>query len=342
MNRVSVIVPCRNERRYIESFCAGVLRQQLPPDWAMQLVIADGDSDDGTRELLQKISAAEPRVQWIANPQRIVSAGLNLALSQAEGEVIVRMDVHTEYADDYIAQCLAALAQTGADNVGGPWRAEPDADGGPMQHAVAAAFQSRWVAGGARSRQLDYDGWVDTVYLGAWPRATFDRYGGFDESLVRNQDDEHNLRIAKGGGRVWQSSRIRSVYRPRATLRQVFRQYLQYGYWKPFVMKKHGQAASVRHLVPGVFVALLALSSLLAMLGGPVWPWMYVVAPYAGAVTAMTVFVRAERRLPWPVAWRVPAVIAAYHLAYGAGSLLGWWDVSRGGRGRERFASLTR
>ena len=342
MSRVSVIVPCRNERRYIEAFCAGALRQQLPPGWSMQLVIADGDSDDGTRELLQKISEAEPRVHWIANPQRIVSAGLNRALTQAEGEVIVRMDVHTEYADDYIAQCLSALVETGADNVGGPWRAEPDADGGPMQHAVAAAFQSRWVAGGARSRQLDHNGWVDTVYLGAWPRATFERYGSFDESLVRNQDDEHNLRIVKGGGRVWQSSRIRSVYRPRATLRQVFRQYLQYGYWKPFVMKKHGQVGSVRHAVPVVFVALLALSSLVALLGGPAWPWLCVAIPYAGGVVAMTVAVGVERRLPWPVAWRVPAVIATYHLAYGAGSLFGGWDVSRRGRGRERFASLTR
>ena len=340
--RVSVIVPCRNERRYIEAFCASVLRQQLPSGVSLQLIIADGDSDDGTRELLQRLCADEPRVQWIANPQRIVSAGLNRALAQAEGETIVRMDVHTEYADDYIAQCLAALAETGADNVGGPWRAEPDADGGPMQHAVAAAFQSRWVAGGARSRQLDHDGWVDTVYLGCWPRATFERFGGFDESLVRNQDDEHNLRIVKGGGRVWQSSRIRSVYRPRATLRQVFRQYLQYGYWKPFVMKKHGQAASARHVVPGVFVALLALSSSVAVLGGPAWPLVCVAAPYALGVAAMTAAVGAGRRLSWPVLWRVPGVIGAYHLAYGAGSLLGWWDVSCGGRGRERFASLTR
>jgi succinoglycan biosynthesis protein ExoA len=267
MKQVSVIVPCRNERRYIEGFCAGVMRQQLPPEWQLQLVVADGQSDDGTRELLQSIAQREPRVVWIDNPARIVSTGLNAALKLATGEVIVRMDVHSEYADDYVAQCLAVHAETSADNVGGPWHAVADENAGPMQQAVAAAFQSRWVAGGALSRQLDYDGWVDTVYLGSWPRQTFERFGGFDEQLVRNQDDEHNLRIVKGGGRVWQSSRIRSVYRPRANLSQVFRQYLQYGYWKPFVMKKHGQPASVRHAVPGVFVALLAVSLLMALLG---------------------------------------------------------------------------
>ncbi|WP_280154564.1 glycosyltransferase family 2 protein [Piscinibacter sp. XHJ-5] len=342
MKRVSVIVPCRNERRYIEGFCAGVLRQKLPPNWSLQLVIADGRSDDGTRDILKRIAAGEPRLAWVDNPKRIVSTGLNLALSRSDGEVIVRMDVHTEYADDYIAQCIAALEESGADNVGGPWRAEPDAQGGPMQHAVAAAFQSRWVAGGARSRDLDYDGWADTVYLGCWPRASFERFGGFDEALVRNQDDEHNLRIVRGGGGVWQSSRIRSVYRPRAALGQVFRQYLQYGYWKPFVMKKHGQPASVRHLVPGAFVALLALSVLLAAAGGPAWPLRLLAQLYGAAVIALTLMVAADARPSFDVAWRVPAVIAAYHFGYGIGSLFGWWDALVHRRGRERFSALTR
>jgi succinoglycan biosynthesis protein ExoA len=338
---VSVIVPCRNERRYIEGFCRGVLQQQLPPGWGLQLVVADGQSDDGTRERLQQLSSADARITVIDNPARIVSPGLNAALARATGEIIVRMDVHTEYAADYIAQCLAVHAETGADNVGGPWHAVPEAGAGAMQRAVAAAFQSRWVAGGALSRQLDFDGWVDTVYLGSWPRRTFERFGGFDEQLVRNQDDEHNLRIVKGGGKVWQSSRIRSTYRPRATLSQVFRQYLQYGYWKPFVMKKHGQAASVRHLVPGAFVAALAVLALPALFGGWV-PLLALLALYGAAVGAMTLAVIGQQRVAAPVALRIPAVIVAYHLGYGIGSLAGGWDVLRGARGRSRFSTLTR
>ena len=338
----SVIVPCRNERRYIEGFCAGVLKQALPDGWGVQLIVADGQSDDGTRDLLAALAAADPRIEWLDNPGRIVSTGLNRALALARGEVIVRMDVHTEYAGDYIAQCLAALESTGADNVGGPWHAQPDADAGPMQQAVAAAFQSRWVAGGAASRRLDFDGWVDTVYLGCWPRASFDRFGGFDENLVRNQDDEHNLRISQGGGRVWQSSRIRSVYRPRARLGQVFRQYLQYGYWKPFVMKKHGQPASLRHLVPALFVGMLVVLGVVALLGGPAGPLSALIAAYVVAVVAMTMAVATDQRLSAAAVWRVPAVIAAYHVGYGIGSLFGWWDALRHGHGRERFAALTR
>lgn len=338
---VSVIVPCRNERRYIDGFCAGVLAQRLPPGWRLQLVIADGESDDGTRERLQELAARDERIVWLANPARIVSPGLNAALKLASGEIIVRMDVHTDYAPDYVAQCLAVHAETGADNVGGPWHAVPDAGAGPMQQAVAAAFQSRWVVGGALSRQLDFDGWADTVYLGSWPRATFERFGGFDEQLVRNQDDEHNLRIVKGGGKVWQSSRIRSTYRPRATLAQVFRQYLQYGYWKPFVMKKHGQAASIRHLIPGAFVAALALLALPALLG-VTWPLLALMGLYGMAVLAMTLAVARTQPLPLAVMCRIPAVIAAYHLGYGVGSLVGWWDVLRGAPARRRFTTLTR
>ncbi|CAN7698873.1 glycosyltransferase family 2 protein [Variovorax sp. LjRoot130] len=339
---VSAIVPCRNERRYIEAFCRSVCAQVLPAKWSLQLVIADGLSDDGTREMLKHLSAADPRVQCIDNPKLIVSAGLNRALSRADGEVIVRMDVHTDYATDYIAQCISVLAETGADNVGGAWRAVPDDGAGPMQQAVAAAFQSRWVAGGALSRRLDHDGWVDTVYLGCWPRATFERFGGFDESLARNQDDEHNLRLVRGGGRVWQSSRIRSTYHPRASLSQVFRQYFQYGYWKPFVMKKHRQAASLRHLAPVAFVGALVLLSLVALLGAPAWPLAACLLLYLGAVGAMTGGVLLKAGVGISALSRVPMVIAAYHFGYGLGSLLGFWDVLRGGRANERFAALTR
>lgn len=339
---VSVIVPCRNERRHIEAFCGNVVAQVLPEHWSLQVVIADGMSDDGTRDCLQRLSAADPRIQFIDNPQLIASTALNRALACARGEVIVRMDVHTEYSSDYIAECIAVLAETGADNVGGAWHAVGDPHAGPMQQAVAAAFQSRWVAGGALSRRLDFDGWVDTVYLGCWPRSVFDRFGGFDESLARNQDDEHNLRLVRGGGRVWQSSRIRSSYHPRASLALVVRQYVQYGYWKPFVMRKHRQPASLRHLVPALFVATLILLGAMALLGAGPWPLVACLLLYLGAVSLMSVVVAVRADLPVRASTRVPFVIVAYHLAYGAGSLLGLWDALRGARANGRFATLTR
>ena len=324
------------------AFCASAVAQQVPAGWALEVVIADGHSDDGTRALLDALAANDLRLHVIDNPQRIVSAGLNRALTAARGEVIVRMDVHTVYAPDYIAECLAALAETGADNVGGPWCAQAEAGAGATQRAVAAAFQSRWVAGGALSRDVNHSGWVDTVYLGAWPRATFERYGRFDEALVRNQDDEHNLRLTRAGARVWQSARIRSAYRPRAGIGQVFQQYLQYGYWKPFVMKKHGQPAAVRQVLPGAYVALLVLLAALALVTQKWLPLAALLALYAFALAALGLTVAASATRGWSLLLRLPAVIAAYHLGYGIGTLVGWWDVLRHGHGRARFAKLTR
>jgi len=333
---VSLIVPCRDEAAFIDAFCADALRQALPAPWRLELIIADGGSGDGTRARLQQLAAADARLRVVDNPARFVAAGLNRALAAAQGSVVVRMDVHTRYAADYVAQCLAALQRSGADNVGGPWRAEGQ---GAWGRAIAAAFQSRWVAGGARSRDLAYEGEVDTVYLGCWPRASFERFGPFDETLVRNQDDEHNLRIVRGGGRVWQSAAIRSVYRPRESLAALWRQWLQYGYWKPFVAKKHGQAAALRHRVPGLFVAALAGAALLALAGWPL-PLLLLAAAYAGLVLALSVAVAAGSS--WALLWRLPWVVAAQQLGYGIGSLAGSWDAWRHGRGRERFTGLTR
>ncbi len=340
--RVSIIVPCRNERVHIAAFAASALAQTLPEGWTLEIVIADGMSDDGTREALAEMAAQDPRVSFVDNFEQIVSSGLNRALAASTGEVVVRMDVHSEYASDYVAECLATLEATGADNVGGPWHAVADPAGGAIQAAVAAAFQSHWVAGGALSRRLDYNGPVDTVYLGAWHRRGFDRFGLFDETLVRNQDDEHNLRIVRGGGCLWQSSRIRSSYRPRATLGQVFRQYLQYGYWKPFVMKKHGQAASVRHFVPAAFVVALGVCAINAVVGIGAWPLFALVASYAAVVAAMSAAPLLGAPQPAAVAWRVPAVIVTYHLAYGIGSIVGAFDVLSHRPPSDRFSTLTR
>ncbi len=318
---VSAIAPCRNEWAAIDAFCASVVAQKLPPGWRLELLVADGMSSDGTRLKLAEWAERTSCLKLIDNPGLIVSTGLNAALAQARGEVVVRLDIHTEFAPDYISECLLALQRSEADNAGGPWVARGD---GVTGRAIAGAFQSRWVVGGARSRDVAYEGEVDTVYLGCWPRATFERWGGFDETLVRNQDDEHNLRIRLKGGRIWQSGRIRSAYQPRDSVAALFTQQRQYGYWRPFVMKKHGQPGSLRQLVPMVFVAACLASALLV-------PWTCV--PLAALALAYGLYLAAvsgqaarqahERRL----LTRLPVVIAAYHVGYGLGTWQGLWDV---------------
>lgn len=319
---VSVVVPCRNERGHIDAFCANLRAQVLPAPWRLQAVLADGLSDDGTRECLAQWQQREPRWRLIDNPARIVSAALNRAIEQAEGEVIVRMDVHTQYADDYVAQCLRALETSGATCVGGAWQARAQSG---RALAIARAFASRFGSGGAASRRADYSGLVDTVYLGAWRRSELLRLGGFDESLVRNQDDELNLRIVRGGGRVWQSAAIRSWYTPRASFAALFRQFYQYGYWKVAVIRKHRLPASPRHLAPFGLAALLALLAA----AGLAWPAAWglgaaLLLLYGGAALSSAAFCVAPWREPGPwlaVAWALACMHGGYALGFGRGLL---------------------
>ncbi|WP_406700194.1 glycosyltransferase family 2 protein [Singulisphaera sp. Ch08] len=253
---VSVVVPCRNEAGRIDKFLRHLLTQEDASGGQIyEYLIADGMSDDGTRETIQAVADHDPRVILIDNPDRFVSSGLNAAIRAAKGGIIVRMDVHTEYASNYIKECVDTLVTTGADNVGGPWVARGDRY---ISRAIAAAFRSPFSAGGAPCHDPEHNGPVDTIYLGCWLKSVFARIGLFDEELVRDQDDEFNLRLVRSGGRLWQSPRIQSWYCPRSSLSALFRQYRQYGYWKVRVIQKHRRPASLRHLVPVLCLAVAA------------------------------------------------------------------------------------
>ena len=335
---VSVVVPCRNEASHIEMHLQGILSQQ-PPEGGFEVVVADGESDDGTREILHRLAAQDSRLRVVDNPGRIASTGLNAAIRIALGRVIIRMDAHTSYAPNYICECVAVQRETGADNVGGPWVAQGR---GYIARANAAAFQSAFAVGGARSHRQNYEGPVDSVYLGCWDRTVFDRFGFFDESLVRNQDDEFNLRLTRAGGRVWQSPRIRSWYSPRGSLRLLFRQYLQYGYWKVRVIQKHRLPASPRHLVPGLFVLSLLVLSAAAFFSPAAAMTLLALAGIYGAGLAFASLLTASRA-GFELLPVLPLVFLCYHFGYGVGYLWGvcdWLLLRR--QPSARFTTLTR
>lgn len=314
----SVIVPCRNEIGHIRGFLAD-LERQIAQVRNLEVIISDGMSDDGTREVLAEFSARYPDVRIIDNPRRHASSGLNAAILAARGPYIIRMDVHTRYADDYCRQCLAVAAETGAANVGGAARTEAT---GYMASVIAAAYGSAFAVGGARFHFEDFEGEVDTVTYGCWPRAVLVDVGLFDEELVRNQDDELNLRLRKAGYVIWQSRRIRSWYSPRGSLVRLFRQYYQYGFWKVAVIRKHGRAGAWRHYVPGAFVATGCAALIGAAALRPVgwifvgWLSTYLAFIFIGsAITA--------RRRGWRFLPALPLAFVAFHWGYGLGFLRG-------------------
>lgn len=346
---------CRDEAPRIQQALDSILQQE-PPAGGLEIIVADGLSTDGTADLLRRVSAVEPRLRLVANPGRIVSSGLNAAIRAAVGSIIVRMDAHTEYAPDYVLECLRTMEITGAENVGGPARTMADTY---TEKAVAAVYHSGFAVGGAKFHRADFEGYVDTVTYGCWRKEAFDRFGYFDEDLVRNQDDEHNLRIIRGGGRIWQSPKIRSWYRPRGSLGALFNQYMQYGYWKVRVIRKHKLPASWRHLVPGAFVLALALcllttvlcplSSVLCRTVAP----SSVLCPLPSAALAVLLptygvaVLAASVHTAWRTEWKLlpmlPLVFPCYHFGYGIGFLRGIWDFVIRRKGAARWSvELTR
>jgi glycosyltransferase involved in cell wall biosynthesis len=313
---VSVLVPCRNEATHIEA-CLRSILAQAAPDGGFEVIVADGMSTDGTRAALARIAAEDDRVRIVDNPARIAAAGLNTAIRLARGAIIVRMDGHTTYAPDYLRRSVETLVASGADNVGGPYRATGE---GPAQRAIAAAAESPFAVGRQRGRQTRYEGPADTVVFGCWHREAFDRFGPFDETLVHNQDDEHNLRIVRAGGRIWQSPAIRAWTQARSSLGALFRQYFGYGYWKVPVIVKHRGPASARHLVPGAFVlAVVALPALALWWRPALGLWLGLLAVYGIGLAVATVVSAA--RSGWDLVPRLPATFCVVHLAYGLGFL---------------------
>jgi GT2 family glycosyltransferase len=324
---VSVVVPCRNEIRHIRAFLDSVFRQELD-QIDMEVLVADGMSDDGTRLVLGEFERKYAALRVLDNPEQIVSTALNRAIREAKGEIIICMIVHTLYAPDYVRSCVNVLQETNADNVGGPALTRAD---GYIAQAIAHAFQTRFARGGTKIRDPRYEGLVDTVPYGCWRKSTLERIGTFDEKLVRAEDYEWNVRLVSSGGKVWQSPKIISWYSPRASLSGLFWQNFQYGFWKIAVTRKHRMITSWRNLVPGscLFVGfVLLLCAAGASTGGSVWrqnaflaAWLVLVGLYFAASFASAFSV--ARRKGWKYLPFLPIVFATYHLAYGLGSLLG-------------------
>ncbi len=314
----TIIMPVRNEGAWLRRTLAAVLGQD-DPSGLLEVIVADGMSEDDTRAIVEGIMASHPHLRMIDNPSRIVPTGLNSAIREARGDVIVRVDGHTTVATDYVSECLAALRRTQADNVGGPMRAVGD---GWFGKAVAAATSSPFGVGGARFHYSESEEWVDTVYLGAWRKETFDRIGLFDEEMVRDQDDELNYRLLDRGGRILLSPRIRSSYTVRGTPLSLWRQYFQYGFWKVRVMQKHPRQLRLRQLAPPAFVAALVLSAAAAWMSpGAMLLWCTVPLAYAGASLAASL--AGARGAGWSIVPLLPLAYGIIHVAYGLGFLAG-------------------
>jgi succinoglycan biosynthesis protein ExoA len=343
VERVSVIVPMLNEAAHVEDFVSDVAAQDY--GGAVELIVADGGSTDGSPELLRRAAARHGlTVVELQNDAGWVSQGLNRCIEHAAGDLLVRLDCHSRYPPEYLRLTVAAAVETGADVVGGVIVAEGES---PVERAVAAAMDNPFGGigfyrvlspEGGLSRRLaaafglgragtgEGGGRVetDTATFGAFRPAAFVRAGLFDEELRRNQDDELNLRIRRAGGRVVLDPAIRVFYRPRGSFTAVFRQYYEYGYWKVAVMAKHGRPPGPRSLVPATFVGSAGSLLLLAPASSTARRLLLAELGLYGALAVAAAASSARRRgEPAALVPVTAAVFPAFHVGYGTGMLAG-------------------
>lgn len=336
--RVTVVVPCRNEARYIGACLDSILASAYPAD-ALEVLVVDGRSTDGTRTLVADYSAKHPQIRLLVNPERVVPRALNIGIEAATGDVIVRMDAHVVYPPEYIPRLVTALAESGADNVGGCIVTLP-ADGTAVAQAIAIGLGHPFGVGNARFRIGAREArFVDTVPFGCFPRDVFRRVGLFDEEMVRNQDDEFNSRILRKGGKVLLVPDVICYYYTRGSFRQIARMFFQYGAFKPLAARKAGRIMTLRQLVPAAFVIGLLGSAAAARLWPPaIWITGAIAGTYAAAVLACAARVVASHGRRCAVA--LTAVFPVVHFSYGFGFLRGLWAglSGRGGRWRDPAA----
>jgi succinoglycan biosynthesis protein ExoA len=299
---VTVALPVLDEARNIRAALASIAAQTYRP--IVEVLVADGGSRDETREIAASYPGIPVRV--LDNPGRIQAAGLNVALREAKGEVFVRVDGHCVLEPDYVERCVETLLMTGAALVGGGM--SPQADDG-VQHGIAKAMGSHYGAGPARFHSTDGpSGWVDTVYLGAFPTDLARQAGGYSEYVGVNEDAELAIRLEPLGG-VWFDPSIRSRYTPRRDIAALARQFYRYGHSRALTVRRHPASIRPRQMVAPALV--LSLAS----------PWRkQVVAVYLAGLLARTVIETANDRSAAP---GFAASLPTMHLSWGVGFLAG-------------------
>jgi succinoglycan biosynthesis protein ExoA len=313
---VTLVMPVLNEAALIEQSLETVLNQDYPSE-QLEILIIDGGSTDGTPALVQALGQRHPEVRLLTNPARITPAALNVGILAARGDIIVRVDGHALLEPDYVSQCVRYLVEGKADNVGGLMRPLGITYVG---QGVALATTSPFGVGDSKFHYSAQEQYVDTVYLGAYWRKTFDQIGLFDERLRINQDYELNYRLRQAGGKILLSPAIRSTYTPRSSLADLWRQYFRYGQGKVQTLQKHPASLRWRQAVPPLFVGAF----LGALLGTTFWPRLRpVFGLIAGCyllanIVASTIVALRGGWCYWPV---LPPIFATIHFAWG----LGFW-----------------
>lgn len=313
---VSVIIPCLNEGQHIEMCIKSLLVQEGVGEDA-EVIIADGMSEDATRGIVAAIARNAQNLRLVDNPSRTTPSAMNKGINVSRGRYIAILGAHTQYAPDYLRTCIELLeTHPSASCVGGPIVSKGRTLFG---RAVATAMSHPVGIGNAKHRQPHYEGYAEGACFPMFRREVFEKIGLYDETLLRNQDDELNYRLAKYGEKVFISPRARCTYYVRETPIQLFKQYFHYGFWRVAVLRKHRVPASLRQLVPPVFMCLMLF---LAIVGSALPNWWKITAialPMMYGTALISAGLGEVKRSGWGAALLFPIAAGIMHVAYAAG-----------------------
>jgi succinoglycan biosynthesis protein ExoA len=308
---ISIVCPVYNEEQYITEllrFCT------TAPPAKKEIIFIDGHSTDHTCQIIEQYCRQYSNIKLLHNPYRYVPYALNIGIKAATGNIIIRLDAHTRYAPDYFEKIIAVFNQTNAHIVGGPMRI---AQGNKVQNAIGYATSTLFGIGNSSFHFEVFEGFTDSVYLGAWKKEIFHTTGLFDEAFVRNQDDEFNYRARQLGFTIYQSPAIKGYYHPRNTFKSLFNQYFHYGYYKPMVLLKIKSGIRLSHFVPAIFIIyLITLPHTASLVGNTIlFPLaLYLLCNLYFSCAAKTTLIQK---------FYVSAVYPVLHIAYGIGFIAG-------------------
>lgn len=315
---VSVIIPMRNEEEYIAQCLKSVVDQEYPKD-LMEVLVVDGMSQDSSREIVSDIANRCRFVTLLHNPKQVKAAALNKGIAESCGQLILPVDAHCFIDRDYISECVNALQKTDAANVGGVVFPIGTTF---VQQAIGLGMSSFFGIGSGRFHDRENGLFLDTVSFGAYRREVFEKIGLYDEEADYGEDDELNLRLIKSGSKIFLSPKIKSRYYPRSSLSALWKQYYNFGYGKVRTIRKHGRPASLRHLVPAIFV-LFIIGSLILYAVNPLFGWLIAGILGCYLVSAIVVSAKICFREGWEYLPVLPAVFATIHFSYGIGFING-------------------
>lgn len=319
---VSIIIPCRNEEKFIVGCLESIIANDYPKDM-LEIFVIDGESADTTRSIVETIAKRYPFIKLLNNPKRITPAALNIGIGKAKGKLIIRMDAHSIYKKNYISSCVYYSKKYNADNVGGIFATTPH-EHTPIAEAIAATISHPFGVGNSAFRTYPKKvRAADTVAYGCYKREIFDRIGLFNENLARSQDMEFNLRLKKAGGKIILFPEIICYYFAPSTYIRFIKHTLSDGLWATYPIKFTGTLLAPRHYVPLLFTLALIISGALAFLFPTLGVLFLLIAvPYMLVSVITSVQIAYKKRNPLYCVLML-LLFLTFHLCYGIGSCIG-------------------